>query len=128
MVLAEDLPTPQAYRYVPVILLPALPSGRPGRNDSNGEGEGDGAARYGVTVIRTLTPIKAYLDLHSHVGSGSAIAFNPAWAGAITEGIEATSHITRDADDPSPHLAAWDKAVCQTERVRSRLRAASEPA
>jgi len=107
VILAEELATPQAHRYVPVVFLPSVPHAA------------DLAARYGVTVIRTLTSIKAYGDLHTRLGPNSVLTYGPAWAGAMTEITEALSHITLDSPDPSPKLPFWDKAVGNEPRDAS---------
>ena len=108
VILAEELATPQAHRYVPVVFLPAVPHAA------------DPAARYGVTVIRTLTSIKAYGDLHTRLGPNTVLTYGPAWAGAMTEITEALSHITLDSPDPSPKLPFWDKAVGDEPQERRR--------
>ena len=110
IILAEEMATPQAHRLVPVVFLPSA-------NPTE-----DPRTRYGVTVIRTLTAIKFYGQLRSSFGPKSTINFSPAWSGALTEATEAISRVTRDNDDPSPHLPFWDKMVtiaCQGKRALS---------
>jgi hypothetical protein len=115
-ILAETMAAAHARRFVRVVLLPPVPSSlMPTATNAAAAATSAEPARYGVTVVRTLTSIKTYARARLVLGASSAVAMGPGWVGALAAAATAGGDMARTSEDPSPALSAWDKLVRHDE-------------
>ncbi|CEP60584.1 Hob2p LALA0_S01e14246g [Lachancea lanzarotensis] len=101
LVFAERMPCPLSKRYVHVPFVPGAT--REFFTSTN--------SIYGSNIIRTLNPLKAYMNLKCRVQSDKPTTIT--WGKSLQPGFQAVmiwfDYLTKPPVDPSEKLGFWDK-------------------
>ncbi|SCV04307.1 LAME_0H17414g1_1 [Lachancea meyersii CBS 8951] len=101
LILAERMPSQKSKRYVHVPFVPG----------AIGEAYSATDSIYGSNIIRTLNPLKAYMNLKCQVKSDKPTTIT--WGKSLQPGFQAVmiwfDYLTKPPVDPSEKLGFWDK-------------------
>ncbi|CUS23595.1 LAQU0S10e04060g1_1 [Lachancea quebecensis] len=101
IVFAERMPQPFSERFVRVPFVPMAASAKYKNIDSI----------YGASVIRTLNPVKTYMNLRCQIDSTRPTTIT--WGKALQPGYQSVmiwfDYLTKPPLDPSEKLGFWDK-------------------
>ncbi|SCU84945.1 LAFA_0D12970g1_1 [Lachancea sp. 'fantastica'] len=101
LVFAERMPCPLSKRYVHVPFVPG----------ATGELYTSTNSIYGSNIVRTLNPLKAYMNLKCEVESDKPTTVT--WGKSLQPGFQAVmiwfDYLSKPPVDPSEKLGFWDK-------------------
>ncbi|SCU97983.1 LADA_0H09758g1_1 [Lachancea dasiensis] len=101
LIFAERMPLASSKRYVHIPFVPAAATEPHSNTDSI----------FGSRIIRTLNPLKVYMNLKIEVESTMPTTIT--WGKSLQPGCQAVmiwfDYLTKPPLDPSPKLGFWDK-------------------